>query len=223
MERRDGVLCILHHTHPPKRIICNLKSHYHLKGIQHVVIDRGNLEIKRNRQSSPNVEFSFWSEQLKGHHLSKELRLYAEGMGFYCFYRTDVGKLWEWKCPSADRLSSSLEVGLVCGSIFQRLLQLLLVKSMFISQSTCGFKVINKSFKNSVELPKIIMLACLTWAFLDWLNTKFHIWKQCSKFKSEPTCVWGQRIGDWDWSQAHSTERFCLFTELLDARILSAP
>lgn len=46
-------LCILHHTHPPKRIICNFKTHYHIKGIQYVMIDRGNLEIKRNRQSSP--------------------------------------------------------------------------------------------------------------------------------------------------------------------------
>lgn len=216
-------LCILHHTHPPKRIICNFKTHYHIKGIQYVMIDRGNLEIKGNRQSSPKAELSFWSEQLKDYHLSKELRLYAHGMGVHRFYRIEVEKLWEWKCPSAGQLPCSLELGLVCGSPFQRLLQLLLVKSMFVSKSTCGFKVISMSLKNNVELSKIIMLGCLTWAFLGWLNTKFHIWKQCSKYKPEPICVWGWRVGDWDWSQAHSTQGFCLFTELLDARILSAP
>lgn len=59
MERRHGVF--MHsasHTHPPKRIICNFKTHYHIKSIQYVVIDRDNLEIKRNRQSSPKAELS---------------------------------------------------------------------------------------------------------------------------------------------------------------------
>lgn len=59
MERREGDFMHSESQPPPRGNICNVKTHYHIKCVQCFVYDGGNLEIKENRQSSPEAELFF--------------------------------------------------------------------------------------------------------------------------------------------------------------------
>lgn len=155
-------LCILHHTHPPKRIICNFKTHYHIKGIQYVVIDRGNLEIKRNRQSSPKSRVVLLIRTTERLPSLKGTETVCTWYGGPPVLQDRSGETLGMEvsiCRSAVMQSG---IGFGMWISFSEVTAVVISQDNVCFQSTCGFKVTNMSFKNNVELPKIIMLACLT-------------------------------------------------------------